>query len=128
MNAITLGTCVRHIPPRHHERFIGSGVIYEVDLRRRTCSLVMLCGRIILDMPLVSLVDGTWFISARTMALQQVSHLLLHAREMSTWGQEQRLRTRLQRRAASMSLPVTLDITPLLPGQLRVDAFVAEHA
>ncbi|MBY0238810.1 MAG: hypothetical protein K2X55_05805 [Burkholderiaceae bacterium] len=81
MSNIAIGTCVRHVPPRPHQRFIGSGVIFELDRSAMVCSIVLLDGRVIVDLPLAGLIDGSWVISGRTMTLRQIEHLLAHASE-----------------------------------------------
>lgn len=88
MSNIAIGTCVRHVPPRPHQRFIGSGVIFDLDRGAMVCSIVLLDGRVIVDLPLAGLIDGSWVISGRTMTLRQIEHLLAHAGEWEEWRQD----------------------------------------
>lgn len=87
MSNIAIGTCVRHVPPRPHQQFIGSGVIFDLNWRGMACSIVLLDGRVITNLPLTALIDGSWVISQRTMTLQQIDHLLAHANEWEDWWQ-----------------------------------------
>lgn len=88
MNGIAIGTCVRHMPPGVHQQFIGSGVIFDLNCRTMACSIVLLDGRIIQELPLPALTDGSWFISNRTMTPRQIAHLLAHADEWEKWRQD----------------------------------------
>jgi len=87
MNNIAIGTCVRHVPPRPHQQFVGSGVIFNLNRPAMACSIVLFDGRIIADLSLVALFDGSWVISERTMTPQQIDHLLAHASESEEWQQ-----------------------------------------
>jgi hypothetical protein len=100
MRNITIGTCVRHGPPLPHQQFIGSGVIFDLNGLGIACSIVLLDGRIIADLPLATLFDGSWVISERTMTPRQVHHLLAHAREWEEW-----LQNKSRRAGAELSGP-----------------------
>lgn len=88
MSSIAIGTCVRHVPPGPHQPFIGSGVVFDVSIAKLRCSIVLLDGRLILDLSLRTLRDGSWVISHRKMTSGQIQHLLLHASEWEQWHQE----------------------------------------